>query len=99
MSEEVPAADALELSAVAAHSRLAALAPDLDTMLEGMVKAVERRVLQDLDRMDLTEQAALAAWLEIAAIRRLGRRVRQKVSTGEALGEQYALKLESGHRE
>ena len=83
-----------DLSAIRDGAFIAGVMPNLDAEVAAMDRALETRTLSALERGELTPEAALSAWIEKSAYRKLLNRFRQKIAYGQALGQKSAEKLD-----
>lgn len=82
------------LAALSDGARLAGALPYVRAELEALERAVENRVYSALERGELSAEAANAAWIEKASLRRLLKRLEAKVRMGTAAGEAAAEELD-----
>lgn len=84
MGPEVPAED---LSKLADGARMAGALPYIRHEVDRMENALIRRVMASLDDGALTPDAALYAWMELAAYRRLEKRLTTITAVGQTAAE------------
>lgn len=84
-----------DLSAIRQGAELANMLPVIEAETARQEKALENRVLMELSKGTLTPEAALQAWMEKAAIRRLLSSFQSKVRIGQTIGEANAKLLET----
>lgn len=85
-----------DLSIIRQGAELANILPTIEAETSRQEKALENRVLMDLSKGTLSPEAALQAWMEKAAIRRLLSSFKSKVNVAQSIGERNAKLLDSG---
>ena len=93
MGTEIPPSD---LGKVVDASVIAGFMPYLDPELVKMENALTTRVFRALDDGELTPDAAMYAWMEVRAYRKLKKRLDLQVRVGHTVGERISEHLDGG---
>lgn len=86
--------DPRDLAAVHQGARLQVVMPLVEGEVTRMIESVEARVYRDIERGELTPEAALEAWRTIHSYRKLVRRMQARIAIGQSAGEEIADHME-----
>lgn len=85
-----------DLTAIRAGAEIAAMLPIIKAEVDRQDKALENRIFMELNGGRLSPEAALNAWMEKAAIRKMLKNFETKVRVGQTIGERTKELLETG---
>lgn len=81
-----------ELVQVRDGARISGMLPYLEDYVERQIHIVEMRVFDQSDKGTLTPDGAVSAWMEVKALRRMVRSMKQKGRVGVSIGERVMPK-------
>ena len=81
-------------AAVVDGAHLSSAMPYIEVEFEQLEKALITKVLQQVSKQELSPENALQAWLELAATRRVIKRLTTAVKIGTSIGEKISGELD-----